>query len=227
LRRIETSLFAELEFSPASTSRTFKLGIPDYLESIVVPLLAEFLCDAAPKARLELHSLDRHRTTDMLDIGEIDTAIGNVSEGGVVHKRKVLFDDCYVCLHSSQLLKRLGSISAAAYFELPHVAVDLKESACKLVDDTLGQRKLRRTIAVSTPHAHAIPKLIASLDAIATVPRLFAEDAAITHGLVVSPLPFHVAPFQISIVWHTSSDSDPGLLWFRKAIADVARLLRH
>ncbi len=225
LRRIESSLLTELDFSPASTSRIFKLGIPDYLESVLIPPLARFLRDAAPKARLELHSLDRHRATDMLDSGEIDTATGNVSEGGFVHKRKVLFDDHYVCLHSSRLLEQMGSITADVYFQLAHVAVDLKESACRLVDETLEQNKLRRTIAVSTPHAHAIPKLVASLDTIATVPRLFGEDAAKTHGLAISSLPFHVASFQISLVWHTSGDSDPGLIWFRKAITHVARSL--
>jgi DNA-binding transcriptional LysR family regulator len=143
-----------------------------------------------------------------------------------VHRRKVLFDDQYVCLHSLALLERADSISLEAYFELPHVAVDSRETACRLVDDALERKKLSRRIVVSTPHAHAIPILLESLAAIATVPRLFAENAAKAHGLAVSPLPFPVAPFQISMVWHTSSQADPGMLWFRGAVAEVVGTLR-
>jgi hypothetical protein len=47
----------ELDFSPASTSRIFKLAIPDDLGSVLIPPLARFFRGAAPKARLELHSL--------------------------------------------------------------------------------------------------------------------------------------------------------------------------
>ncbi|MBR0752097.1 LysR family transcriptional regulator [Bradyrhizobium jicamae] len=209
LRRVDGMLLTEVEFSPASSNRVFRLGIPDYLESVLVPPLARFCQTAAPNARLELHSLEHHRAIDMLDNGEIDAAVGSVSEGGLLHKRKVLFDDHYVCLHGSWLLGDASSITPETYFQLPHVAVELKENACKLVDEALEHNKLRRKVAVSTPHAHAIPKLIASFSAIATVPRMFAEDAAKVHGLAVSPLPFHVAPFQISLVWHASSHADP------------------
>ncbi|WP_407174750.1 LysR family transcriptional regulator [Bradyrhizobium sp. STM 3562] len=226
LRHIDRDLLRAIAFSPAETSRIFKLGIPDYLESVFVPPLARFCLDAAPHARLELHSLDHQRATDMLDRGEIDVAVGNVSDGGLVHKRKVLFDDNYVCLHSPALLEKVRSITLEEYFQLPHVAVDLKESACRLVDDTLEQKKRSRRIVVSTPHAHAIPILLKSLTAIATVPRLFADNAAKAHGLAVSRLPFDVAPFQISMVWHASSHVDPGMIWFRGAVADVTRSLR-
>jgi DNA-binding transcriptional LysR family regulator len=226
LRHIDRDLLNTVAFSPAETKRRFKVGIPDYLESVLVPSLAKFCLEAAPHASLELHPLGQQKATDMLDRGEIDIAVGNVSNGGLVHKRKVLFDDNYVCLHSSELLDRLGPISFEAYLKLPHIAVDLKESACRLVDDTLECHKLSRKIAVSTPHAHAIPVLLEQLAAIATVPRLFAENAAKAHGLAVSPLPFHVAPFQICMVWHTSSHVDPAMMWLRGAIADVARALR-
>jgi LysR family transcriptional activator of mexEF-oprN operon len=226
LRHINRDLLNTIAFSPAETSRIFKLGIPDYLESVFVPPMARFCLEAAPNARLELHSLEHDKATDLLDRGEIDIAVGNVSEGGLVHKRKVLFGDNYVCLHSPALLERVRSITFETYFELPHVAVDLKETACRLVDDTLEQKKLSRRIVVSTPHAHAIPTLLESLAAIATVPRLFGDNAAKKHGLAVSPLPFHVAPFQISMVWHASSHVDPGMIWFRGAIADVTRSLR-
>ncbi|TAI67357.1 LysR family transcriptional regulator [Bradyrhizobium sp. Leo170] len=225
LRHIDRDLLNAIAFSPAETNRVFKLGIPDYLESVLVPPLARFCLEAAPHARLELHSLEHQKATDMLDRGEIDVAVGNVSEGGLVHKRKVLFDDNYVCLHSLALLEKVPSITFETYFELPHVAVDLKEKACRLVDDTLEQKKLSRKIVVSTPHAHALPALLESLAAIATVPRLFGRSAAKAHGLAVSPLPFPVAPFQISVVWHASSHVDPGMIWFRGAIADVARSL--
>jgi LysR family transcriptional regulator, mexEF-oprN operon transcriptional activator len=225
LRRIEGTLLNEIEFSASSTNRTFRLGIPDYLESVLVPPLARLCQATAPNARLELHSLEHLRATDMLDNGEIDAAVGNVSEGGILHKRRVLFEDHYVCLHGKWLLEQEPSMTPEAYFQLPHVAVDLKENACKLVDETLERNKLRRKVAISTPHAHAIPKLVAALAAVATVPRMFAEDAARIHGLAISRLPFQVAPFQISLVWHTSSQTDPGMTWFRGIIANVAQAL--
>jgi LysR family transcriptional regulator, mexEF-oprN operon transcriptional activator len=68
------------------------------------------------------------------------------------------------------------------YLAVPHVLGSLSEDAHGVVDDALALLKLRRTIAVTTPHFMAVPFVLKQ-----------ARD------------------FSVSMLWHASYDHDPGI----------------
>lgn len=221
LSQVQHGLLSQTAFDPASSTRIFRLGISSYLEDALLPRLSELHQDEAPSIRLQINALDRCSAGHLLDEGNIDIAVGATSEGGQLHKRKVLFNDRYICLYNPKFFKNETVISQETYLAYPHVAIDLKESACRLVDDALDRLSQRRKIMLSTPNVHAIPGIVARSPSFATVPRSFGISAAKLFGLCLAPVPFEVEAFQVSLVWHASSDQDKGMSWLRSTLARV------
>jgi DNA-binding transcriptional LysR family regulator len=79
---------------------------------------------------------------------------------------------------------------------------------------------------VSTPRYLSVPLIVKESPLVATVPGRLALLASRAHGLTVADPPFDLGTFEMSLVWHRRSDSDPGSAWFRREAAQGATPLR-
>lgn len=222
LAQVEQRLLTETAFDPASSTRVFRLGLPSYLERALLPRLVELCRTEAPHSRLRLSPIDRFSVSQLLDEGTIDIAVGPASEGGLLHKRRVLFDDKYVCLFHPKFFKTEAAISREAYLTYPHVVVDSADGSSMPIDSALGKLAERRKIVLTTSNVHTVPDIVSQFASLATVPKLFGVRAAKFFGLCWSPVPFDVPALQLSLVWHASSDQDKGMNWLRSILTRVS-----
>ena len=91
-------------FDPATAVRTFRFGLPDSMEILIMPALLARMREVAPGIHLRLHNFDASRLLDDLDADEMDLAIGYEAfqPGQFHHKRRKLFTETYLCMFNAE-----------------------------------------------------------------------------------------------------------------------------
>jgi DNA-binding transcriptional LysR family regulator len=219
------------DFIPARAERTFRIGLPDSVEVLLVPKLLADLQSYAPGVRLRLQVTgEAAQLFDDIDANRIDMAFSIVpsSEGRDHHKRRSLLAGSYLCMFNPALVGITPPISLQDYVRLPHVLTSLRQGERGVVDDALDKIGLKRTIALITPRFLAVPFLVRGAPVITTMHAELARLFSTALDLSLSPPPVELPQISIALLWHASYDHDPGHLWLRQTIFRLAaEVTRH
>jgi DNA-binding transcriptional LysR family regulator len=206
--------------------RTFRFGLPDSMEILIMPALLARMREVAPGIHLRLYNFDASRLFDDLDADEVDLAIGydTFQHGQFHHKRRKLFSETWLCMFNAEKTGIVPPISLDDYIRLPHVLTSLRpgRSVRGIVDEALEKLGLRRSIALTTPRFLTVPSLVARAPVIVTMQARLARRFAAELGLSLSPPPVELGEVMVSLLWHASYDHDPGHTWLRKLVTQVA-----
>ena len=189
LTHIQAIISTDQAFDPATTVRTFRFGLPDSMEVLIMPALLARLREVAPGIQLRLYNFDFSRLLDELDSDELDLAIGYDAfpQGQAHHKRRLLFTETYLCIFNAETTGVAPPISIDDYVRLPHLLTSLKpgRSVRGVVDEALEKLGLQRTVALTTPRFLTVPSLVARAPVIATMharlARLFRRRTGTQH----------------------------------------------
>ncbi len=212
-----------LPFVPAEAERTFFIGMPDSIELALLPSLLERVRALAPGVTLRVRQTDRFHVLSQIDRDELHLAVGEFNEGGLRHKRRGLYTANYLCLFdTAQVDVGEGDLSLDDYLAYPHVLLgSITAKPRGVVDDALDAMGRQRMVGVTTEHFVSVPYLLKSAPLISTcvqpAARLFAEN----FGLATSPPPVALPDIRVSMLWHSSYDTDPAHAWLRELIAGV------
>jgi DNA-binding transcriptional LysR family regulator len=222
LTQIQGLVSRDEAFDPATADRTFRFGLPDSMEILIVPALLAHLREVAPGIRLRLQNIDSSRLLDDLDADELDLAIGYdvFAQGQVHHKRRLLFNETYLCMFDAKRTGITPPISLDDYVRLPHVLTSLRpgRNVRGVVDVALEKLGLRRTVILTTPRFLTVPFLVARAPVVVTMHARLARLFATELKLSLSPPPVELRDVAISLLWHTSYDPDPAHLWLRQTV---------
>jgi DNA-binding transcriptional LysR family regulator len=222
LAQIQTLVSRDEAFDPATAERTFRFGLPDSMEILIVPTLLARLRELAPAIRMRLYNIDSSRLLDDLDADELDLAIGYdvFRHGQAHHKRRLLFNETYLCMFNAERTGITPPVSLDDYVRLPHVLTSLRPglSVRGVVDDALEKIGLRRTVALTTPRFLTVPSLVARAPVIVTMHARLARLFAAELGLSLSPPPVELQDVAVSLLWHASYDHDPAQAWLRQTV---------
>jgi DNA-binding transcriptional LysR family regulator len=211
-------------FEPATATHTFRIGCGDYVELVLLPRLVARLAQLAPGIDVWVHSVG--------DWGDEELAAGKVDLVIAPPRRatrpagsyeKVLFEETFTCV------MREGHPLAGARMTLPryatatHVMVAPRGTPGSIVDDALARVDRSRRVAVAVPHFLVVPFIVASTDLVATLPTRVAAMLAGPVGLVRTPPPIEIAPFQLAMAWHERMQADVRHRWLRDQLVAVAR----
>jgi DNA-binding transcriptional LysR family regulator len=192
------------------------------MEILIVPALLAHLREVAPGIRLRLQNIDSSRLLDDLDADELDLAIGYdvFAQGQVHHKRRLLFNETYLCMFDAKRTGITPPISLDDYVRLPHVLTSLRpgRNVRGVVDVALEKLGLRRTVILTTPRFLTVPFLVARAPVVVTMHARLARLFATELKLSLSPPPVELRDVAISLLWHTSDDPDPAHLWLRQTV---------
>jgi DNA-binding transcriptional LysR family regulator len=223
LADIREGVLADRAFRPETAEVVFRVGTTDYAEVAVIPAVLAALRLIAPNARLVISIVDRERVAAMLETGAIDLAIAYFPDSKGAQKKEILFHEEFVCLFDTKACSVSAPIKLKTFIDLPHVLISLHGELSGAVDQALARTRAKRFVFMATPHFLAIPFLLHGLRAVATVPRRLAERCAEVARLAVSPLPIEIEGFDVSMLWHARTDTDPAQLWFRDLIRSAGR----
>jgi DNA-binding transcriptional LysR family regulator len=221
LESIRTTLFEQPAFDPATQSRTFRLGMRDWVESWLMPALVARIQQAAPRVRIAVRASDAARGARMLDEEEMDLGVSVFPDGPSWQRREQLAAMGYRCVYDGRRLGLGSPLTLEQYLTHPHLVTPTQTDFRGPVDDELLGRSTRRRLIYATSRFAALPLILRRADVIATVPEQSARQWATVFGLTSSPVPVRVAPLAISMIWHAKRDGDAGLRWLRALVRDV------
>ncbi len=221
------------EFDPTACTLTFRIAASDFLDPFFLPGVVARVKQAAPGARIELHSLsedlDYRRS---LANGTLDLAIGNWLEPpGELHLGHLLADEV-VCLvssdHPATRAAARGAWHAEDYLACEHVApMPLYPGARGVIDEHLHSRGLHRNITVRASHFGLIPLMSARSLLVLTTGRLFCTRyAQATMPVSIIPCPVPFPPLAYYQLWHDATHTSAPMRWLREQVRDVAAGLR-
>ena len=219
LAALASAVRSTRQFDPASAAPTFRLGLTDDLQLVLLPVFAARLRSAIPHAQLVVRTTDYTRAFAMLESGEVTTLVGHDENLPAQAKLRALRRIPYRVLRARETG---GDLDLDAYCRRPHALVSSAGDLSGVIDDALRSLGRSRRIVVSLPLFGAMPSLLAGSDLVATVPVHLAE--ALGHGqLRCDPLPLDGPSYTLSLAWRLTVDRDPAEMRFRSLLLEAVQ----
>lgn len=215
LHEISRIAIGNTQFDPSRTMRSFRIGSPDYLNILFVPALVVCFREAAPHAKLELHSLTSDADyEDELETGQFDLVIGNWPEQPRRLRRRTLFADEVVCLVGKHHKHARTGLTEADYLNSEHIApTPYSPSQRGPIEAYLSRARLKRNVMIMVPYFSLAPPLLLKTNLVFTTTRRFAEYHARYLPLAVLPSPIMFPPVEYYLLWHPRSHLSDEVQW--------------
>jgi DNA-binding transcriptional LysR family regulator len=220
---IREGVLADRVFRPEIADAVFRVGASDHAEVAVLQPVLAALRLSAPKVRVVVSSVDRDRVSTMLESGKIDLAIGYFPDSNTAQRAETLFHEDLVCLFDAKACGATAPLKLKTYLELPHILMSPRGEFTGCIDGLLGSDGATRFVFMATPHFLSIPFLLRGIRLVAAVPGQLAAGCADVAGLAVSPLPVEIEGFDVSMLWHSRTETDPAQRWFRELVREAGR----
>ena len=222
LDTIEAKLRDPEEFTPATSERVFRLGLPSALDVCITPVLLRRLREEAPEIKLIIRPIDAQTGPDKLDSGEVELGLSHFPTVKRWHRKQEVGLHNFSCIYDGQRLKARAPITLKAYLAADHVLPSFSGDLTGEADEALATNGHKRHVVAATVDFSSIPFYLSETNAVATMPTYAARIFADRLGLTLSPLPFAIPDFSLSMIWHSRHDQDAGHLWFRSLVGDIA-----
>lgn len=219
LSDIESTLFSQTTFNPATTQSTFRIAASDYVETTIGINLIQQLTTQAPGIRIRITNLNKETVMDAIDDNRIDLFIGAKLPLKSWHVEQNLYREEFVCVFKSD--DALTELSMEDYIRRSHLLVSMRDDFQGAGDEILEQQQQSRQVIWSTPHFMAIPFLLANSDCVALLPGRMAQQCAKAMDLKLLPPPMMMEGFTVSMIWHQRNTNRPQHQWLRQQIIDA------
>lgn len=209
-------------FDPASTRQTFRLGMPDGVESTMLPALQHELFEVAPGARLHCAGFDRYQLARLLAAGQLDAVIDVARPVREPLRHQALLDDefCILARHGHPLGQ---APTLRQYLAARHVAVSARAVGTVVEDDALLRLGLQREVALRCQSYTSAFAVVAESDLLLTVPWHLCGTIGAQQAYLRWRTPFQLGRLMLHLYWHQHHDEDAASCWLRSLIAQVAR----
>lgn len=208
-------------FDPLTDSRAITLGMTDWVEIWLMPLLLKRLKANAPHLRINLVATDPFLDVERLENDSVDLVISVASPQAGWLKQRALLSSGFRALWHPQQLALSSPVPLEVYSQQRHLLVTYRERAHGIVDDMLEKQGMTRTIYYTTPHFSALPGILQHTPSVATVPEKLATLWCQHYGLNDSPVPLDLPTYTLSALWHARQDSNPAIAWLYEQIVEA------
>jgi DNA-binding transcriptional LysR family regulator len=225
LRSIQRVVAPPEPFDPATSTRLFRLAIADFAPTLLPRVIAE-MQRRAPGVRVEWLAPSRE-TLPAVAESQIELALVASSVPMPEGVQRAPAGQLHSVTFARKGHPAIGSWSAVAWSQWPHLQVYLGEGVRSAVDSAAEEHGLKRTIGAYVPNFSQIPALLSQTNLLATMTPLVIDDAMDRFGLCALEPPIAVKPTPFSFVWSFRLENDPGSRWLRalvqEAFADLQR----
>lgn len=200
-----------------TAGHTFRLGLHDVGETVLLPLFLERIDQLRAGVRLDLRHEPGSALHDEMRLGKVDLVLDHIVVPGEEFRRKRVLD-----LELVPLVRRdhptVGeSLTLDEYVALEHVILEAREGQTNLAEQALAIMGRTRRVRVQVPHYSTMPFLLSRSNLVGTVPLLLARryEQHFPVRVVRCPLPIHQIP--LFMIWHVCQDANPAHQWLRRS----------
>lgn len=201
-------------------TRTFTVRTSDGFVETFAPALMARLAKEAPGVRLRfVQKLDRESTHLRDGQADLETGVIGRTTGPEV-RAQALFTDRFVgVVRKGHPFLRKSRTTIKQYAAQRHVLTSRRGIVTGPIEDALEALAIERDIALIVGGFGAALAVARETDVVASVPE--RHTANLRDGMVTFALPFDVAKFTVSMLWHPRMDGDPAHRWLRSCFREV------
>jgi DNA-binding transcriptional LysR family regulator len=212
-------------FDPSRSTRTFRVSVSDNATDLLLPALLKRLQREAPNVSLRIQAGARG-AIDQTDPGrDLDVAVACYPKNFKGFYQRRLFTDRDACAvrRNHPLRKRLRR--QKDFLAARHVAVVGRTVMEDPVDTWLRHEGFARNVALTVPHYLQALHVVAQSDLIAVIPERLIRAYASALRLEGLAVPLDAGTFDEFLLHPAPTHSDPGCVWLRGLLVDIAQSL--
>ena len=222
LDTVERGLSSVRNFDPATSTRTFRIGVNDLLHNALVPALVGVTRREAPNIMLEFVPQESARAAESLKGGELDIAfLPHFTITQDIASQKVWDETFVIIMSRSHPLANRERLTKEDLRELNFVATTHIKRVRGFLDEVFLQNGVERKVACAVADTQNLYPLVAVSDLAALVGLYFAERYNMDDSLVMFETPFPLPTIEAHIAWMKDADADEGHKWIRDHVIDI------
>jgi LysR family nod box-dependent transcriptional activator len=232
LLRVQVALEVEPKFDPATATRSFSIVMSDYcfvafMRKVIIRLQHEapgISCRVEPLDVLSVKRLEDGDVNFCLfpEMPSLNRMITEADKSASVRRVK-LFTDDWVCALWRDHPTVGDSLTLEQYLALPHAVADFGVGTHTVEDLALRRDGLKLISPVAYAGFSALPLLLAGTSMIATIQRRLGKFLEPQLPIKLLMPPVALAPLQETLFWHERHEFEPGHMWLRKVMLEVAQ----
>lgn len=223
LLHLDATLSTQPAFDPSQSRRHYTVMASDYVATVLMLDVVQAVSRIAPTVSIELLPLGPWGAA-ALSAGEIDFVIQPAMFCSPDHLTETLFEDTYHGVVDRENPAVGEAISLEHYMALGHVTY--RHRGWPLFESYLAkgsEQPAEPLVSVNTFGLMA--PMVIGTPRIATMHSRMATRLARILPVRLVRLDFDTPRLAEALQWHPYRDADPGNLWLRELIKDVARQL--
>ncbi len=225
LMQIDTTITTRPEFQPSTASRNFSIVASDYSTSVVLVQALRRIHSEAPGISVDIRSPSQTAARE-LESGEVDFIVSPESMMSATQSGCVLFEDAYVIVVDAKNTAVGNSLTLQKYLDLRHVAFESGRTGLPQFERWIVNRFGGDRVVEVTSHSFVnLAQLVIGTARIATMQLRLALQLASYLPVRLVRAEFEIPALIEMLQWHTYRDLDPGSLWFRTRVSEVANSL--
>lgn len=222
LDTVERGLSSVRSFDPATSQRTFRIGVNDLIHNALVPTLVGLARREAPNIVLEFVLQAGDRAVDALKGGEIDLALlpGFALTDDLVSTK--VWDEVFtIIVARNHPLAKVNRLTMEDLQGLLYVMTTHVPRLRSFIDDVFRAQGIERTIACAVADTQNLYPLVSVSDLAAVVGRNFADQYNVDGSLAMLDPPFDLPRVEVHVAWKQDADGDEGHKWVRDHVIEI------
>lgn len=209
---LESAVASLADFDPYTSDRTYRIGLTDVGEQVLLPSIVAALRIHAPQSKLEVVPLDTTSVVRQLQTGGLDLAISSSEIGPEVISEPIRIDR-YICVTACGLFRSPGPSSETLRYQ-PRIVMPVS-TGHTLVEALLDEPPAGSIVMTNFG---AMPILVSSFDLIAFAPEALVERWQKTWS--IDAWPVAGLDQKTEVLAHTApSHLSQASTWFARLVA--------
>jgi LysR family nod box-dependent transcriptional activator len=213
LGQIDTMITRSTNFDPATTERCFRIGMSDYIVTIVSTSLMPTLSKVAPGLRLDLQPPSDMLLTN-LERGELDLIVTPQTYTSPNHPAELLFSEQHVVVGWSENPLLHSSISEDNFYAAGFVSAELGQNLrASFAEQQLAARGRGMRIEVTASNFSIVPHLLIGTQRLAVMHKRLARVMGAYLPIIWQEMPFAFPDMPEYVQMHRTREHDAGTRW--------------
>lgn len=208
-------------FDPTQETRRFTLDIPAGVDLAVAPELIRITADS-PGITFRILTSRARDVLSELRFGHSALSIDFEVPQDKGFRSELIEQDEFVAIARTGHPAFEHGITAEQFETMPQVAVVFtRRDEGSPLTNRLRDTGVRRNVRLVVATLPAIASVVASSDLISSTSKGIATLLSKQFDIALHPMPVHVPPLPIMMIWHEQFDAEPGHVWLRQQVRGI------